>query len=188
MDEKTLNELIARAQVQDADAFDALIDHFGPRLFGYLARLTGSRDHAEDLTQEVFLRVVRKIGSYRHDDLFEAWLFRIATNLVRDRIRREKRTPATTPILADDGLAEGHPATDRLSAVSPQHAMELSEETDRLQVALDQLPEGEREVVMLRHFSQLSFSTIAEMMKTPLGTALARSHRGLAKLRSLMET
>ncbi len=188
MDEKRLEQLIAGAQAKNADAFDALIDHFGPRLLGYLSRLTGSRDHAEDLVQEVFLRVVRRIDGYRHDDLFEAWLFRIATNLVRDRIRRLKRTPPMGSIDTEAvGSVEERNVGRRHLSDSPAVAMELREETDRLQVALDQLPEAEREVVMLRHFSQLSFATIAKMMKTPLGTALARSYRGLARLRTMME-
>ncbi len=189
MDETTLRDLIARAQAKDADAFDALVDHFGPRLFGYLARLTGSRDQAEDLVQEVFLRVVRKIEGYRHEDLFEAWLFRIATNLVRDRIRRQKRTPSIASIDGEsEGVIDAVSFAGRSDNGSPDRAVELREEADRMQAALEQLPDAEREVVMMRHYSQLSFATIAEIMKTPLGTALARSHRGLAKLRALMES
>ena len=65
--------------------------------------------------------------------------------------------------------------------------MELAEDVDRLQRALENLPETEREVVMLRHYSNLSFAEIAELMGTPLGTALARAHRGLHKLRAMMD-
>jgi RNA polymerase sigma-70 factor (ECF subfamily) len=83
MTESELAELIGRAQGRDPEAFDRIIDAYGPRLFGYLYRLTGSREDAEDLLQETFLRVVRMIADYAHDGRFDAWIFRIATNLAR---------------------------------------------------------------------------------------------------------
>ena len=70
---------------------------------------------------------------------------------------------------------------------APHDALRRAEEVDKLQTAIGQLPEPERMVILLRHFSQLSFREIAELMETPLGTALARAHRGLARLRDLME-
>ena len=77
-------------------------------------------------------------------------------------------------------------AAGDLSEPASDHPLILREEVDALQQALARLPAAEREVVMLRHFSQLSFAEIAEAMGTPLGTALARGHRGLAKLREWM--
>lgn len=190
MTEEQLKDIIRRAQAKDADAFDEIVDHYGPRLFGFLYRLTGSRIESEDLLQELFLRVVRGIDRYRHGDKFDGWLFRIATNLVRDRIRRIQRRPEHLSIHgAGDGGGDQEKAPMVLpdwSAPSPGESAERREDVDRLQVALERLPPAEREVVMLRHFSQLSFVEIAGAMGTPLGTALARAHRGLLKLRALM--
>ena len=192
MSPEHLTNVIRRAQAGEAGAFDEMIDVFGPRLYGFLHRLCGSADEAEDLLQELFLRVVRSIGRYRHEDQFEAWLFRIATNLVRDQVRRLRRRPAHQSLHppADRSESAGEASVALLpdtSAASPERVLTQRDDIDRLQQALARLPVAEREVVMLRHFSQLSFQQIAEAMGTPLGTALARAHRGLAKLRTLME-
>jgi RNA polymerase sigma-70 factor (ECF subfamily) len=187
MDAATLADLIGRARRREPAAFDELVDLYSARLFGYFCRLTGSRHDAEDLLQELFVRVVRTIEQYEHDGRFEAWLFRIATNLVRDRVRRAKRAAHVSfqPRSAEGGdpieeLAD--PATDQ-----PSSGIDRAEQIDRLQDALARLPEAEREVILLRHFSQLPFKEVADAMGTPLGTALARAHRGLARLRELMD-
>jgi len=175
---------IRRAQAGEAAAFDALIECYSARLYGYLYRLTGSRDDAEDLLQDVFLRVVRMIGRYEHDGRFEAWVFRIATNLIRDRVRRVRTSPSIAGDSDIDLLGDEAAATE---PHDPSWRMQVAEDTDRLQRALEKLSRPEREVIMLRHFSDLSFKEIAGLMGTPLGTALARAHRGLARLRQLME-
>ncbi|MEP0842741.1 MAG: sigma-70 family RNA polymerase sigma factor [Phycisphaerae bacterium] len=190
MDEAELADVIARARRQEPAAFDTLISAYSDRLYGFFYRLTGSRHDAEDLLQEVFIRVVRTIGRYEHAGRFDGWLFRIAANLLRDRVRRSRRGKPSDdhtgervgPEPAESLANRPDPAQD-----DPASALQRAEATDRLQRAIDRLPPAEREVIMLRHFSQLPFREIAEMMDTPLGTALARAHRGLARLRELME-
>jgi RNA polymerase sigma-70 factor (ECF subfamily) len=193
MEADELASLIERAQGRDAAAFDALVDEYGSRLFGYLYRLTGVRADAEDLLQELFVRLVRTLPGYHHDGRFEGWIFRIATNLARDRVRRNQRGPMVLSLDAggteeanDRGSPLGSDLADR-SQPLPETPLELREDADALQRALAQLSAAEREVVMLRHFSGMSFAEIAETMDTPLGTALARAHRGLGKLRAIME-
>ncbi len=187
-----LATVIERAQRLEPDAYDTLVDAYGQRLFGFLYRLTGSREDAEDLLQEVFLRVIRTLPGYRHEGKFEGWLFRIAANLGRDRIRRARRTP--TIISMSGGREEQNDSeaptdwdcSDQGEA-SPEKPVMRREQVDHMRAALEQLPVAEREVIMLRHYSAMSFAEIAALMGTPLGTALARAHRGLAKLRRLME-
>jgi RNA polymerase sigma-70 factor (ECF subfamily) len=186
-----LDEIIHRAQRRDPSAFDALVDRYSSRLYGFLFRFIGRAPDAEDLVQEVFVRLVRTIETYEHDGRFEAWLFRIAANLARDRARRLSRTPVIASLdTASDGDGRGQEYSQPrlLARGAPHDRLETAEDVDRLQVALTRLPPAEREVVMLRHFSELSFAEIAQIMGTPLGTALARAHRGLAKLRQLMES
>ena len=186
MDTDQIADVVARAQRADPAAFDALVHAYSARLYGYFYRLTGSRHDAEDLLQEVFVRLVRMIGAYKHDGRFDAWLFRVATNLVRDRLRRMKVSRAAG---FDGGGPDGVDALYRQAdprATEPAEGVHQAEQADRLQWAISQLSEAEREVILLRHFSQLSFRQIAEAMETPLGTALARAHRGLARLRELM--
>ncbi len=183
-----LAAVIRRAQQRDPAAFDELVDRFSGRLFGLLYRLTGSRHDAEDLLQETFLRVVRTLEGYTHEGRFEAWLYRIAVNLARDQLRRQKRHrtvsehAATSRVDGSEGLA-AYPA----DGPPPDQPLDVAQQADRLQKALQRLPVAEREVIMLRHFSDMSFSQIAQVMDTPLGTALARAHRGLARLRGIME-
>lgn len=192
MDVPQLEEVILRAQRREPEAFEALIDLYGRRLYGYLYRLTGSRVASEDLLQEVFVRVVRTIEQYTHDGRFDGWVFRIATNLVRDRVRKARRrqTVQTESSISerdgDGSLALAHVADAR--GERPDEAMDRAEQIDRMQRAIAELPEAEREVICLRHFGQMSFKEIADQMGTPLGTALARGHRGLARLRELMES
>lgn len=187
-----LTNLIRRACEGDPAAYDHLVDRYANRLFGYFYRLIGSRIDAEDLLQELFVRVVRMLPHYRHHDAFEGWLFRIATNLARDYVRRARRTPTTLSLSADPGPGkDGRDGFERgadLCESAPESRLELQDDVDALQWALAALPTAEREVVMLRHFSELSFAQIAEAMGTPLGTALARAHRGLGKLRTMMES
>lgn len=193
MDGEALERAISGAQKGDTSCLDRLVEHFAGRIFGFLYRMTGSRHDAEDLMQEVFVRLVRMISAYQHDGRFEAWLFRIAANLARDRLRRHRRGPrfvsTGTGREEDEGLGEVGGFRDVGASNEPvDAALVRQEEMDALGAAMVQLPDAEREVVMLRHFSQMSFKEIAEATGVPLGTALARGHRGLGKLRVIMTT
>jgi len=184
--------VIQRAQRLDPDAFDVIVDAYAGRLCGFFRRLLGRRSDAEDLAQEVFVRVVRMIPQYRDDGRFEAWLFRIATNLARDRIRERERRPAVVA-LEDASQDE---AVQRRVVDNDEHRMsegtrlplEEAETREAIDRALNRLPQAEREVILLRHYGRLTFEEIASTMGTPLGTALARAHRGLGKLREWVET
>ncbi|MCH8879512.1 MAG: sigma-70 family RNA polymerase sigma factor [Planctomycetes bacterium] len=180
-----IDALIRGAQAGRADCFDELIDLYANRLYGYFYRSSGSATVAEDLVQDVFLRLIRAIKRYDHREQFEAFLFRIAGNLNRDRIRKSRRSKERSLALEEDQL----PALTMADAHihEPLAALEQAEHIDAMQAAMARLPAAEREVIVLRHFSELSFGEIASIMDTPLGTALARAHRGLKKLRSMLE-
>ncbi len=186
MDRESLAELIRRAQLQEPAAFESLVELFSGRVFGFVYRMVGSRDESEDLVQEVFLRIVRTIGRYQDDGRFESWLFRIAANLVRDRARSLGRRPGRMELREDDGGGDALEGLARFES-GPSRPMELKEDLNQMTAALAELPAAEREVIMLRHFSDMSFKEIAESMGTPLGTALARAHRGLQRLRAIMD-
>ena len=191
MDVEALDRAIAGAQRGDTSCLDRLIESYADRLYGFLYRMTGSRHDAEDLMQEVFIRLVRTISAYQHDGRFEAWFFRIAAKLARDRLRRICRVPKFLSVAADPddderGGGSGGIARIGSEAEPVDAALERAEEMDALGAAMLKLPDAEREVVMLRHFSQMSFREIAESTGVPLGTALARGHRGLGKLRAIM--
>jgi RNA polymerase sigma-70 factor (ECF subfamily) len=186
VDPDALDQLLRRAKRHDPDALGELAQAFSPRVYGLLYRLTGSRDAAEDYLQETFLRVVRNIATYEHEGRFEAWLFRIAANLARDHARQSRRRGTMRSL---DGAEESaNPAAlSRDAARRPGEALERAEREQRLGASLAALPAADREVLLLRHFSGLSFREVADLLKIPLGTALARAHRALKKLRAELQ-
>ncbi|MBS3734847.1 MAG: sigma-70 family RNA polymerase sigma factor [Phycisphaerae bacterium] len=180
-------EAIAAAKAGRADGYEALLAAYGQRIYGYFLRATGDVHDAEDLLSEWTLRLVRTLGRYDERGRLEPWLFRIAANLVRDRIRRRRVRPGAVSLTAaDDG--DGAPV-DRLAAnTAPVDAdLEAAEAGDALQAAMETLDATTRQMILLRHYGQMSFREIAELYDCPLGTALARVHRGLKALRRVMD-
>jgi len=189
MDSSELADLVAACKKGDQRAYDRLIGVYSPRLYGYLLRLVGRREDAEDLLQEVFLRLVRAMEGYRHDGQLTAYLFRIATNVVRDWHRRRKVRPrqvsGSEVVDAEQGMGlEGQLAGD---GPAPDASMIQSERAEALNSALARLPDEQRQVILLRHFSQMPFGEIADLLQCPVGTVLARAHRGLKRLRELID-
>jgi RNA polymerase sigma-70 factor (ECF subfamily) len=176
VDKARLDELLGLARRRDPEALRELVAAYSARVFGLAYRLTGSRDAAEDIMQETFLRMVRGIEEYDHSGRFEAWLFRISANLARDRARQRGRRGEPCP------LDEGIPLRARAD-VDPAAGLARRELGDKLAVSLARLPAADREVLLLRHYGELSFREIAELLGVPLGTALARAHRAMEKLR-----
>ncbi len=184
--------LIARAKQLDPDALDVIVDQYATRLYGFFHRMMGIRDGVEDLVQEVFVRVVRMIPQYDEKGRFDSWLFRIAANLNRDRIRKLQRHPVVSLDESIDSRGEEEVENQFVHRYdqehSPQSCADLNEQLISMQHCLMKLSSEERTVVLLRHYGQLEFSEIAELMETPIGTALARVHRSLRKLRRMMES
>jgi RNA polymerase sigma-70 factor (ECF subfamily) len=172
-----LARLVSLAKSGRTDTVEQLVDLYAPRLYGLLYRMTGSVPDAEDLLQETYIKMLRGLAAYEEAGRFEAWLFSIAANLARDWLRRQGRSAAATA--ADDTVESAG------GSAEPEAERRLiqMEQADQLQRALADLSPPEREVVTLRFFSDLSFKEIAQVLKVPLGTALARAHRGLKHLR-----
>ncbi|WP_432485974.1 RNA polymerase sigma factor SigE [Kineococcus esterisolvens] len=152
-------------------------DHSG-RVYRLAYRLTGNRHDAEDLTQEVFVRVFRSLSSYQ-PGTFEGWLHRITTNLFLDQVRRKQRIRFDA--LAEDA-GEKLPSTD----VGPERAFEHRNLDDDVQAALDSLPPDFRAVVVLCDIEGLSYEEIAATLGVKLGTVRSRIHRGRAQLRTAL--
>jgi len=186
MEPEMLRHMIASAQAGDAGGYEALLQRYGNRLYGYFLRATGRHHEAEDLLGELVLRLVRQLKKYDHRGRFEPWLFRIAANLVRDWLRRQRSRPQ--PASLDFPDAAGLARIDRLvsGGRAPYAGLLAGEAAEQLAAALERLEEPTREVILLRHFGQLSFAEIAGILDCPLGTVLARGHRGLASLREVL--
>jgi RNA polymerase sigma-70 factor (ECF subfamily) len=184
-DPKLLVSLLDRCRHGDGDAFQRIFDMFRGPIYSYLARTTGDRHLAEDLLQDTFLRMIQNLDRYEESGRFQAWLFRIAANRVRDWARRKSHSERVGGA-ADPDDPDSTGTVDRPVDVPPETRMEQSEEIRLLEGAVAGLEYDERQVLILRHYSDLSFKEIADIMNAPLGTVLARSHRALAKLRERM--
>ena len=177
-----LDGLLRRARRREPEALCELVRCYSDRVFGLVYRLTGSRDAAEDLMQETFLRMVRGLDAYEHVGKFEPWLFRIAANLARDRARKLGRRGETGSLdeMTRDGDA---PVSGAIARDDPAGRLQRAEAGERLAACLEKLSDADREIILLRHYSELPFREIAAMLGIPLGTALARAHRALQRLR-----
>jgi len=153
---------------------EVVSEHAG-RVYRLAYRLTGNQHDAEDLTQEVFVRVFRSLSSYT-PGTFEGWLHRITTNLFLDQVRRRQR-------IRFDALPED--ASDRLPGndVGPERAWEQNNLDRDVQAALDSLPPDFRAAVVLCDIEGLSYEEIAATLGVKLGTVRSRIHRGRAQLR-----
>jgi len=176
-----LAPILARAIAGDPAAWRIVVDRYGRRLFALAKSRCRDADVAEDITQSVFATVAAKLsrGEYTEEGKFESWLFRVAVNRIRDHIRRVRRQPVTTDseLVASASL---RPPSGDQDPIDPTAV-------GRLREALQQLNELDREVVELRHHGGMSFKQMAEVLDEPMGTLLARHHRALRKLKSLLE-
>jgi RNA polymerase sigma-70 factor, ECF subfamily len=169
-----VEKIVKLCQKGDKNAFSQLVDGYSSRLYGYFYRLTGNRDDSNELLSELFLKVVEKISACRAET-FEAWLFKMASNLFADFIRTKKRHEKMLNYTAKEFEAEmlSSPKNDYL--------------TDKLTQQLQRLDSETAEIIVMRYYSGLSFEELAKIRKEPLGTCLSKVHRGLKKLKELME-
>ena len=186
MERQQLRAIIASAKRGAADGFEALLEAYGPRLYGYFFRATCSHHDAEDMLGELTLRLVRTLKGYDDRGRFEPWLFRIAANMVRDRIRRRRANPAPASLSAQSDSGESLAARVAGRLQPPNADMLAAEASARLSGALEKLDVLTREMILLRHFGEMSFKELSELFGCPLGTVLARVHRGLKTLRRML--
>lgn len=180
MDDLEVSELVAQARKGSAEAYDELIRRYSTGLFGYVYRCVGNHADAEELLQDIFLRMVRGLRTYREQEKFKVWLYRLAHNRIVDHWRRRRPIPMSDQSENDPiGHAPGR-------ETNPAVAADQAEQVDRLQQALEHLSPEQRETLLLRYFGGVRFEQIAKMTGCPIGTALARAHRGLAKLKNLL--
>ncbi|MBM4025747.1 MAG: RNA polymerase sigma factor [Planctomycetes bacterium] len=174
-----LARIIDGCKSGDADCFAQVVDMYAGRCYGYFYRLTGDRDLSDELLSELFIRLVEKIKSYK-GGAFESWLFKIASNIFHDYLRGKQRRKKLLD--ARRVQLELEPDLNEI-----RFSDEGEDRLDKLQVHLSRLDADTRELILLRFYSELSFKEIAELRSEPLGTALSKLHRGLKKLRELME-
>ena len=173
----------------DRDAFRRIVEREGPSVVSACTRILGDRAEAEDVAQEAFVIAYRSLGSWRAEGTFGAWLSRIAVRLAVRRAAQRKQVVWLDPLAADADLPgqDRYRSTGRGDAVDPAHTVLRSERDARLRTAVAALDEPYREVVALRFFAERSLAEIAELTDRPLGTVKTHLHRGLARLRRVIE-
>jgi len=170
-----LEKIISGCRKGHAQSFSRLIDLYSKRLYGYFYRLSGSRQESDELLSDMFLKIVSKIDSFRGGS-FEGWLFKTASNVFHDYIRAKIRYGKLLETRKEELEAQGRQGVEN-----------KTEQADTLQVQLNKLDSDTREVITMRFYSELSFKEIAKLRGEPIGTSLSKVHRGLRKLRELME-
>jgi len=171
----------------DAALLDELIVRYQHRLLRYLLYLTGNREMAEDLFQDVWMRVLVRGAQFNGKARFETWLFTIARNLVIDQ--RRKRTMSSLDELFEAGGEDDRPVALEIADEAPTPFDRFSnlEDRERIAEALLQLDTLYREVLVLRFHEDLSLDEIAKVTKAPLSTVKSRLYRGMAAIKPMLE-
>lgn len=177
-------ELVARSMGGDVESFNQLVIRWERPIYALAYRVIGREEDARDVVQETFLRAFRSLGGFKGQAKFSSWIYRIALNLCRDWIRKQKRTPV---LQAPEGVDVIEMAAD----VGPTESIEdlvarkaLSEVVSR---AMAVLPEEQRTAIILKEYQGLTFQEIADLLGCPLSTVKTRLYQGLLVVRRELE-
>ncbi|MFZ9661986.1 MAG: RNA polymerase sigma factor [Chitinophagaceae bacterium] len=179
----TDQQLINFFQDGESAAFEVLINRHKDKIFTSIMLLVKDKYLAEDIFQDVFIRIIDTVrnGKYTEEGKFLPWAMRIAHNLCVDHFRKVKRTPTIKN-------SENHDIFEVLnfSEAGTDQKMMQRQSHDRVRQMIDMLPSDQREVIILRHYADMSFKEIASMTNCSINTALGRMRYGLINLRKMM--
>lgn len=171
--------LVAQAQQGDRVAFATLVDRHRDRVYRILVRMVGDDQDAQDLAQEVFLKLYRSLGGFRGDADFTTWLHRLTVNLALDHLRARSRQPLQVPLT---------PLPDRVDAGPSAEDSVLHHERQRqLLAAVQDLPLAYRRTLLLRHQHHLTYEQIAAHIRAPVRTVETHLYRARALLRAALK-
>ena len=183
--ENTDKSLIEAHCQGDAKAFGEIVHRYGDSLLGYLIRMSGNREQAEDLFQETFKRVHEKAHTFRGNQ-FKSWLFTIATRVAIDSLRRRRRLQVVS---LEQNLDCADRNSEELGAVvladnsyEPSQEAEKAEQTEKVRQAIESLPARQRATLVLAYYQQLSYREVAEVLGCSIGTVKTQMYRALRTL------
>lgn len=183
--------LVERLGRRDERAFNELVADYGPRVFGLVLRMIGSRAEAEDLTQEVFVQVFKAIGTFRGESKLSTWVYRIAINLCKNRSKylRVRHTADQTELDAVEERGKlGDAKGEALGQLARPDDMLAGKQVERIvQRAILELEASFRECLVLRDVEDLSYEEIESITGLPAGTVKSRIHRARAQLKQIVE-
>ena len=176
----TDEELVARSIGGDSDSFNELVLRWERPIYALAYRTIGREEDARDVCQETFLRAFRALPAFRGQAKFSSWLYRIALNLCRDWVRRERRTPVVQPPEDVDliELAAAREPSESIEDLVARHDLARAVEQ-----AMTVLPPEQRTAIVLKEYHGLTFQEIADIVGCPLSTVKTRLYQGLTVLR-----
>ena len=182
---KDLNEAdaIERAKQGDAEAFETLYDLHRRRVYSLCLRMTANSAEAEDLTQEAFLQLFRKIGTFRGESAFSTWLHRMAVNVVLMRLRKKG-----LPLVPLEDTVETEEEGPKKELGAPDAVLAGSVDRMELQRAVEALPPGYRSIFVLHDVEGYEHNEIATLVGCSIGNSKSQLHKARMKLRELLKT
>ncbi|MGV8072997.1 MAG: RNA polymerase sigma factor [Syntrophobacteraceae bacterium] len=180
MDQESDYQVVASVLAGDADAYAVLVQRYQKPIYNLMYRMTGSREDALDLAQETFIKAYEALHRFRGSDRFFPWLYSIGLNHSRNFLRRNKTRQTFDMEDRDPGSGLDYPGQEEDRQCARLDYQDVYN-------ALDQLPVDYREAVVLRYHEELSMEEIAAALSISLSGAKMRVHRGLGKLRKLLE-
>ena len=180
----TDEELVARSKTGDAESFNQLVKRWERPIFALAYRTLGREEEARDVTQETFLRAFRGIKNFRGQAKFSSWVYRIALNLCRDWIRRERRAPIQA---APEGVDLVELAAEQGPVESIETLVARNDMSQAVAAAMARLPEEQRTAIILKEYHGMTFQEIADLQGCPLSTVKTRLYQGLTVLRRQLE-
>lgn len=180
-------ELIRAYKNGDTKAFEEIMEKYKAPIYSYLMKMVRSKDYADDLFQDVFLKFIKNIKSYNEEQKFSNWIYTVAHNTVMDGFRKNKsrRFESLDQNKGEDSL----PVSETIASKEPlpENILIKNETSGRIEKSFEQLSDEQREVFFMRHYWGLSFKEISQILQIPIGTALARMSRALKKLKSELQ-
>lgn len=177
-------ELIQAFKQGNEEVFEEIVRRYQKKVYNTTYRMTGNPEDANDLAQEVFIRVYRNLERFQGKSSFSTWLFTIATNICRDEMRKRHRRVAvqslSEPIHMEDGDLEREIADE---SMTPEILSLNRELHDEIQAVIDELPAEQKEVIVLRELQEFSYEEIAEIAGVSLGTVKSRISRARMNMR-----
>ncbi|MCS7080968.1 MAG: sigma-70 family RNA polymerase sigma factor [Chloracidobacterium sp.] len=174
--------LVARCRAGDAAAWECLVRQYSRRIYHLAYKFVGRHEQAEDLTQEVFLKIYRSLDQYNPDvgDL-PNWIFRLARNLIIDDYRRRQRQPVESSEDIEAHVHRLHSRTDH-----PQRTIERKEQSLQIMQAIEKLSPDLRQCVIMRDIEEMTYQEIVEKLQIPEGTVKSRINRGRIELARIL--
>ena len=173
--------LVRRVQGGELDAFEELVRAHEKTVYNLALRMTGNPQDAEDMAQEAFLKAYRSLPEFRGESKFSVWLYRIVSNVCLDHLRKQSRRPSSSLTMEDDDGEEQQFDVPDESA-SPEKLLEQKLTREAVQRGLNQLPDEQRQILLLRELRGLSYEEVGEALGLEAGTVKSRIFRARKRL------